>query len=258
MKTMRLESGHAMPVLGLGTWKLRGEICKTAIKEAFQLGYTHFDTAWVYGNQREIGEALQEIGVERDQLFITSKIASDHLQHDAVLAQCDECLEQLRTDYVDLLLIHWPNEAIPLEETLSAFNKIADAGKAKSIGLSNFGIDQVERARKISEVPISVNQVKYHVRHNPADLLQHCKAHHIVLTAYSPLARGQIQGEPLLKRIAENHEKTPAQVGLRWLLQKGMVVIPKASSKAHMKENLALFDWELTAEEMSEIDNLSK
>jgi diketogulonate reductase-like aldo/keto reductase len=258
MKTVKLASGYTMPLLGLGTWMLRGEECKRAVKKAIELGYTHIDTAWMYGNQREIGDAIRENGTERSKLFITSKIWHDHLKYDAVLDQCEECLEQLRTDYLDLLLIHWPSAAVPLEETLAAFKKIYDQGKAKSLGVSNFNIALVERAREVSSVPISVNQVRYHVRYNPEELLEHCRKHQIALTAYSPLGRGEILHDPTLKAIAEKHGKTPAQVALIWLIQKGICVIPKASSEAHLRQNMSLFDWELTRQEMQQINGLSR
>ena len=166
MQNFELLSGHTMPALGLGTWKLRNQQCKTVVKQAVEMGYTHIDSAWMYANQREIGEALQEIGAKRHELFITSKIWHTHMERDSVLSQCDECLDQLRVDYVDLLLIHSPSQIALLEETLGAFKEIVDAGKAKSIGISNFNNDQVDQARKISAVPISANQVEYNVHHN--------------------------------------------------------------------------------------------
>jgi len=256
MKTVRLVSGHEMPVLGLGTWALRGEQCKVAVKKAIELGYTHIDTAWMYGNQKEIAEALREVGVARTELFITSKIWRTHLKYNAVLEQCEECLEQLQTDYLDLLLIHWPNETVPLEETLAAFNKIYDEGKTKSIGVSNFNIGLVDQAREFSRAPISVNQVEYHVHQNREALRQHCQKHQIVLTAYSPLAKGAILREPILKPIAEKHGKTIPQIALRWLLQKGLIVIPKASSESHLRTNFDVFNWELTQDEMQQINNI--
>ncbi len=259
MEAIRLVSGHTIPVLGLGTWALRGRQCKVVVKKAIDLGYTHIDTAWMYENQRAIGEALQEIGAARDELFITSKIHQTHLKYNEVLSQCEECLEQLQTDYVDLLLIHHPGDGtVPMEETLSAFKEIYDARKAASIGISNFSIDQVDRARAVSQVPISTNQVEYHAHHGREDLLQHCHKHQIILTAHRPLAVGRIVSDPTLKTIGEKHGKTAAQVALRWLLQKGLIVIPKASSDSHLRENLALFDWELTPEEMQDINGLSK
>ena len=149
-----------------------------------------------------------------------------------------------------------------MEETLAAFKRIYDAGKTKSVGVSNFSIDQVDRARAISQAPISVNQVEYHVRYNTEELLQHCTKYHIVLTAHCPLAKGTIGNEPILtttaSTIAEKHGKTSAQVALRWLIQKGLIAIPKASSESHLRENLNLFDWELTPEEMQQIDSVDR
>ena len=258
MENFKLLSGHTMPALGLGTWDLRNQECKKVIKQAVEMGYTHIDTAWMYANQQEIGEALQEIGAERQTLFITSKIWHTHMKHDAVLSQCDECLEQLQMDYVDLLLIHSPREAVPLEETLGAFKEIFDAGKAKSIGISNFDIDLVDRARQISQVPISANQVEYNVHHNREELLGHCNTYGIHLTAHRPLATGEIGRERILNEVGQKYDKTAAQVAMRWLLQKGLSVIPKSSSEAHLRENLALFDWELTSSEMEQINNLNE
>ena len=257
METITLSSGYPMPILGMGTWALRGNACKVAVKKAIELGYMHIDTAWMYGNQSEIGEALREIRADRDALFITSKIWHTHLKYNEVLAQFDECINQLQMDYVDLLLIHHPNESVPLRETLDAFNKIHDAGQAKSIGISNFSIAQTDEARQVSEAPLTVNQVEYHVRSKKDELLAHCTKHHVVVTAHRPLAVGAIIAEQTLQAIGETHEKTAAQVALRWLLQKGIIAIPKSGSEAHLRENLDVFDWELTAEEMERINNIS-
>ena len=258
MENFELLSGHTMPALGLGTWELRNQQCKTVVKQAVEMGYTHIDTAWMYANQREIGDALQEIGAKRHELFITSKIWHTHMERDNVLSQCDECLDQLQTDYVDLLLIHIPSQTVPFEETLGAFKEIFDAGKAKSIGISNFNSDQVDEARDVSEVPISANQVEYNVHRNREELLSHCTKHRIHVTAHRPLAKGEIGDERLLNDIAGRHGKTAAQVAMRWLLQKGISVIPKSGSKEHLQENLDLFDWELSAAEMDQIDNFSE
>ena len=158
----------------------------------------------MYANQREIGEALKEIGAKREELFITSKIWHTHMERDQVLSQYDECLNQLQMDHVDLLLIHSPNHNVPYEETLGAFKEIFDAGKAKSIGISNFNSDQVDRARNVSALPISANQVEYNVHYNREELLRHCTKHHIHVTAHRPLAKGKIGDERLLNDIAKS------------------------------------------------------
>ncbi len=257
METIKLSSGHLMPVVGMGTWRLQGEACKVAIKKAVEMGYTHIDTAWMYGNQTEIGEALRELSMDREQLFITTKVWHTHLCYDEVLTQFDECLNQLQMDYVDLLLIHHPNESVPLQETLGAFNEIHNAGQTKSIGISNFSIPQVEQAQLVSVAPIVTNQVEYNVRSNKEALLAHCTKHGVVLTAHRPLAVGEIVREKTLQAIGKKYGKTAAQVALRWLLQKGMIVIPKSGSEAHLRENLDVLDWALTVEEMERIDSIS-
>ena len=254
MESLPLLSGHAMPVVGLGTWPMRGNQCKEVIKQALELGYTHFDTAWIYQNQREIGEALREVGADRSKLFITSKVGRDYLQYDVAIEQADDILEYLQMDYVDLLLVHWPNEAVPMEGTIRAFNEFFDAGKARSIGVSNFSVEQMERARSLSTAPISVNQIKYHPGYEQRDVLQWCLENDVVVTAYSPLGKKDILRDPVLLDIACIHDKTSAHVALKWLLQKGMIVIPKASSRAHLQANLDVFDWSLSESEMQSID----
>ena len=251
-----LASGHAIPQLGLGTWMLRGQQCRAVVQEALELGYTHLDSAWMYQNQDAIGQALKEVGANRDRLFITSKIWHSHLKYEATLAQMEEILRDLQTEYVDLLLIHHPGQGMPVERTLAAFEKIHAAGQAKSIGISNFSIEQTDRARAATSLPICTNQVEYHLRHNRERLRCHCHAHNVVLTAHRPLAQGELARDEVLKQVAAEHGRTPAQVALKWLLQKDMIVIPKASSTAHLRDNLDLFDWQLGDEEMARLDRV--
>lgn len=253
---LTLASGHAIPQLGLGTWMLRGQACRAVVQEALDLGYTHLDTAWMYENQEAIGQALKEVGADRDRLFITSKIWHSHLEYAAALAQMEEILRDLQTEYVDLLLIHHPGRGVPVERTLAAFEKIYAAGRAKSIGISNFSIEQTDRARAATGLPICTNQVEYHLRHNREKLRRHCHAHNVVLTAHRPLARGELAQDDALRQVAAAHGKIPAQVALKWLLQKEVIVIPKASSTAHLRANLDLFDWQLGAEEMARLDRM--
>ncbi len=254
MKNIKLASGHDMPMLGLGTWQLKGRQCKRIIKKAIELGYTHIDTAWMYQNQRAIGDALQDIRVEREQLFITTKIWNTHLKHADVLEQFEVCLSDLQMDYVDLLLIHWPSDTVPFEETFAAFQEIYDAGKVKSVGISNFSIAQVERACEVSDLPICTNQVEYHVRNNKETLRDYCEARNIPITAHRPLAVGNLAGDTALKAIGDKHGKTAAQVALRWLIQKGIIAIPKSGSVPHLQENLDIFEWQLTEAEMQSFE----
>ena len=258
MKNIRLADGNLMPQIGLGTWELRGDACKSAVKNAINLGYTHIDTAWLYQNQREIGQAIAESDINRSNLFITSKIWRTELSYNQVLTQCDEILSQLQMDYVDLLLIHWPsNENIPLSETIEAFNYVQSQGKVISIGVSNFSEDLIDQTKAISKTPINVNQVPYHIRHQTPNLLNHCQESNVAVTAYCPLGRTQILEEPLLTKIAKRHNKSTAKVALLWLIQKNMIVIPKASSTKHLKDNLDLFSWKLSENEVKQLDNIS-
>ncbi|MCY3723796.1 MAG: aldo/keto reductase [Candidatus Poribacteria bacterium] len=251
MKNIRLPSGHEIPIFGLGTWQLKDRQCERIVKEAITLGYTHIDTAWMYQNQRAIGKALRDIRVDREDIFLTTKIWGTHLRHADVLAQFEECLSDLQMDYVDLLLIHHPSrDSVPVAETFEAFQKLYAAGQVKSIGISNFSIAQVEEACEASELPICTNQVEYHVRNNRSELRDYCHERGIVMTAHRPLAVGDLAGDAVLRSIGENHKKTAAQVALRWLVQQDIITIPKSGSVPHLRENLDVFAWELTDEEM--------
>jgi len=256
MQAFKLTSGYDMPALGLGTWQLRGETCTNAVRTALDLGYNHLDTAEAYRNHEAIREALK--GHDREKIFITSKIPPSKLRHDDVLAMGDRALKELDVDYLDLLLIHWPNEEIPIVETLPAMAKLVKQGKVRSIGVSNFMVPHLEEALAVTEVPITVDQVKFHPYHNQRALLEYCKAHDIVVTSYSSFGNGSLIGDQALKRIADKVGKSMPQVVLRWLLMKGVVVIPKSANPAHIKANMDVFDWELDAEDFAAIDALSE
>lgn len=256
MKNVKLASGHEIPILGLGTWQLRGGQCERVVKEAIALGYNHIDTAWMYQNQREIGKALRDVRIDRDGFFLTTKIWGTHLRHTEVLSQFEECLNDLQMDYVDLLLIHHPNDSVPFAETFGAFYELYEAGHVKSIGISNFSIAQVEASCEVSELPICTNQVEYHVRRNRSELRDYCHARNIVMTAHRPLAVGDLAGDATLSEIGKNHGKTAAQVALRWLIQQDIITIPKSGSVPHLRENLDVFAWRLTAAEMQMLDRI--
>ena len=258
MENVNLRSGYEIPVVGLGTWDLRGRTCQRAVKEALALGYTHIDTAWYYENQRSIGEALRGVDVDRSALFITSKVWMSHLRYDDALKQCEENVRDLQTEYVDLMLIHWPNDSVPVKETLRAFQETVEAGLAKSIGVSNFSVDQMEEAVAVSDVPISVNQISYSPGSEQRDVLAWCREKDVVVTSYSPLAKRRILNDPMLAKIGSCLGRSVAQVALKWLIQKGMVVIPKSSSKNHLAENLDVMNWELGQEEMDQIDAMGE
>ncbi len=249
----KLASGIAIPVLGLGTWELAGKKCVETVQKALELGYSHIDTAQVYENQREIGRAIQ--GFDRKKLFIASKIWRSDLQSKSVEPACDRILEELETDYVDLLLIHWPNRSVPIAETLEAMNNLVKQKKVKSIGVSNFTVPHLKEALETNAI-ISANEVEFHPAFFQKELLGFCTQKKIAVIAYSPLGRGSLLSHPVLREIAKKNAKTVSQICLRWATQKGLIVIPKASSETHLAENTRLFDWELSGEDASAIDEL--
>ena len=253
MNTLQLASGGTVPQLGLGTWRLTGGDCETAVRKALDMGYRHIDTAEMYGNHREVAAGIAASGVDRSEIFLTTKVWSSNLRKNEVFESFDRDLAELNTDYVDLLLIHWPNSSVPLAETLGAFDELVEGGKVRNIGVSNFPSSLVEEAVDTAEQPIVTNQVECHPFLNQSKLLNTCRRHQVTLTAYSPLARGRVLDDETVGSIAENHGKSPAQVALRWQIQRGVIVIPKASSADHLRANMDIFDWNLSDEEMETI-----
>ncbi len=248
----QLLSGYAMPVLGLGTWQLVGFACARVVSKALELGYQHIDTAELYGNEREIGQALG--GIDRSELFLASKVSSSHLRTNDVIRSCQMSLERLGTDYLDLYLVHWPNDDIPMAQTMDGMQYLVEEGMVRSIGVSNFDVPRLREAMAAAQVPICNDQVEYHPYRHRRAIPQFCQENEIVLTAYCPLARGRVNHDPLLIRIGRKYGKSPAQVSLRWLLQKGAAVIPKASSVEHLKDNMDVDGWDLSEDDMRAID----
>lgn len=251
-----LKTGHEMPQVGLGTWKLTGEDCRRAVRMALAMGYNHIDTADVYGNHRDIAPALK--GTDRDGLWITSKVNRGSLRYDDVLATCEKNLEELGVDYLDLYLIHWPDPEVPMAETFRALGRLVDEGMTRTIGVSNFMVEHLTEALAVAETPIVNNQIKFNPAHQPWEVVELCREHEIAVTAYSPLMHGDAPGHQVLQEIAREVGRTPAQVALRWLLQQEMIVIPKATSEQHLRENLDILDWELTPEQAERIRTLAE
>jgi 2,5-diketo-D-gluconate reductase B len=250
--------GVKLPKIGLGTWAMRGDEARDAVRSALELGYRHIDTAQSYGNESAVGEGIRESGIGRKDIFLVTKVPAEGLHHDEILSHAAESLKKLKTNYIDLLLVHWPNPGIPIEETMRAFDELVDVGKVRHIGVSNFSIEQLEAAQNAARNAILTNQVEYHPYISQDSLLDYCRAHTVVLTAYSPVARGRVADNPVLQRIGEAHGKNPYQVALRWLVQQPMVVaIPKSADKKHQEENLNIFDFRLSKGEVSEIQGLS-
>ena len=246
-----------IPPLGLGTWQITGPDATEAVRDALALGYRHIDTARIYGNEAEVGEGIAAAGVPRDDFWLTTKLWYEGLRRDEVREQLEGSLRALRTDHVDLLLIHWPSDDVPLDETLGAMGELRDEGKVLNLGVSNFPSAHVREAAGIER--IYTNQVEYHAYLSQEPMLEVCREHGIVLTAYSPLANGKLLKEPLLAEIAEERGATPAQVALRWLLdQQGVVTVPKAASHDNRVANLGALEIELSDEDRERIDGLPK
>ena len=250
--------GGRVPALGLGTWMIEGDDAREAVEHALHIGYRHIDTAQAYGNERAVGEGLRAAGVDREDVFLTTKVWRDRLKYRDVIASTDASLRRLGTDYVDLLLIHWPNEEIELEETLGALQEVQHRQKAKHLGVSNFPAALLREA--LDFVPDLVcDQVEYHPYLDQSALLGVVRERGLFLTAYSPLARGEVLDDDAVREIAEAHGKSPAQVALRWLLQQERVAaIPKASSARHREANFDVFDFALGEDEMARLHGLTR
>lgn len=249
--------GVRIPALGLGTYKLRGNEGLRSIEKALEIGYRHIDTAQMYNNEEEVGKAVRQSGVDREDVFITTKILRRNLEYDDVLSSVNGSLRKLGMDYADLLLIHAPSSSVPIEESVRAMNELQDEGKVENIGVSNFSVRQTQEAIEASETPIITNQVKYHPFYSQNEILDFCIENDVMLTAYTPLANGRVIGHDTLSEIGEKYGKTGPQVALRWLVQQENVsTIPKASSEEHLRENIDIFDFELTRQEMQTIFDL--
>lgn len=258
MLYQKLRSGAQIPMVGIGTWTLRGDACYDAVRKALDIGYTHIDTAEVYGNQKEVGKAIADSKVDRKTLFVTSKVWRENLTTEGVLKACDRTLDELGLDYLDLYLIHWPNRSIPMEDTFRGLTKLVEAGKVRDIGVSNFSITNLRKAIQVSETPISMNQVEFHPYLNQKELLKECQDNGVVVTAYSSLGRGSFFSDEKLVAIARKAGVGVAQMILKWLISKGIVVIPRSSSVEHLKDNLNVFDVELTDEVLAELESIKE
>lgn len=245
--------GVTIPLIGLGTWQLSAGPCAAMVAHALRLGYRHIDTASMYDNEREVGLGLKQSGIARDEVFLTTKVWTDAFRDGDLQRAAEASLGRLGVDHVDLLLLHWPNPAVPLAETIGALNDIKARGRTRAIGVSNFPSALVEAAVKLSLGALATDQVEYHPFLSQARLLQTLRAHDMALTAYSPLAQGRIVRDPVIQEIARRLGRTPGQVVLRWLVQQDVVVIPKTANPDRAAENLQIFDFALEAEDMDRI-----
>ena len=249
-------NGARIPAIGLGTWELRGRTCARIVEQALKLGYRHIDTAQVYENEREVGEGLRGSGIRRDDVFVTTKIWTTHFAPNDLERSTKDSLAKLRLSEVDLLLLHWPNPQVPLEETLGALARVRKLGMTRHIGVSNFTVALIEEAIAVCPEPLACDQVEYHPYLDQTKVLDACARHGMAVVAYSPVAKGRIKNDQALARIGQAHGKTAAQVCLRWLVQQNVPAIPRTSRIERLSENIDIFDFELSDQEMGQISGM--
>jgi diketogulonate reductase-like aldo/keto reductase len=252
-------AGVDIPVLGVGTWKLTGEACAPLVAAALKGGYRHVDTAAVYGNEVEVGEGLRASGVPREAVFLTTKVWRDDLAESELERAAEASLRRLGVDQVDLLLVHWPNEAFPLAGTMKALARAKRRGLARAIGVSNYPVALLEEATALCPEPLAVNQVEYHPYLSQRRVLEAVRRHGMALTAYSPLAEGNALRDPAIAEIARAHDATPAQVAIAWLIrQPGVIAIPKTASPERAAQNLKAAELRLSDDEAARIAALAR
>ena len=253
-RTRMLADGNEIPLLGLGVWQVpEGRACEEAVGWALEAGYRHIDTAQAYGNERSVGRALRDSGLSREDVFITTKFYPGRRDPDA---EVQRSLERLGLDFVDLYIIHWPQGGPTW--AWEGMERARQSGRARSIGVSNFGVDDVESVLKVAQVPPVVNQVQFSPFEFRRALHDACERHGVALEAYSPLGTGRHLNDRRIARIAERLGRTPAQVLIRWSLQRGLVVLPKSTHRERIQENAHVFDFELGDGELSELDGLDR
>lgn len=258
--TQILNNGYPMPSIGLGVYKITDEDMKGAVNAALEAGYRAFDTAYFYGNERALGQALKEADVDRENLFITSKLWNDYQGYESTYEYFNKTLENLGLEYLDLFLIHWPCEADGLYiETYKALEELYEAGKIKAIGVCNFKEHHLETLMANTNIVPQVNQVELHPYFNQQELQDYCDKHDIKVTAWMPLMRNRgLLEDPTITAIAEKYDKTPAQVVLRWHLAHNRIIIPKSKTPERIKENIDILDFNLELTEVAEIDSLNR
>ncbi len=249
-------NGANIPAIGFGTFELEQEDTVAMVSHAPETGYRHIDTAQAYKNEDAVGAGIQKSGVPREEIFLTTKIWIDEFADGDLQKSLQNSLARLNTDYVDLLL-HWPNPAISIAETMTALNDVRDRGLARNIGISNFTTTLIDEAVEKSSAPLATNQVEFHPFLSQQPVMDTLDKHQMALTAYCPLAQGKVFSDPTLERIGKAHGKNGGQVALRWLIQHGNVIaIPRSTKPEHVESNFDIFDFELTEEQMQEITEL--
>jgi 2,5-diketo-D-gluconate reductase B len=248
---------NGMPGFGLGTWQNEDpEACAESVRTALETGYRHVDTAQIYGNEAAVGRGIAAADVDREDVFLATKVWIDELAHEDVLESTEESLEKLGTEYVDLLYVHWPARTYDPEETLSAFEELCDAGKTERIGVSNFEPTHIETAQSVLDTPVFANQIEIHPLLQQRELRESCADAGIEVVAYSPLARGNVFDVDVLSAIADDRGVSEAQVSLAWLRAKGVTPIPKATGADHIRDNWTSLELELSDDEIERIDGI--
>jgi diketogulonate reductase-like aldo/keto reductase len=245
-----------VPALGFGTWQLEPDVAYDAVRTALEVGYRHIDTAQMYGNEEAVGRAIADSEVDRDDVFLVTKVAPENAEPQDVRSSTRASLQRLGTDHVDLLLLHWPSDAAPLEETMAALTQAAEEHHTRHIGVSNFPSQALDRAAHLA--PIVTDQVEHHPYLAVDPIRETADEHDLFVTAYSPIAQGEVLRDDVLAEIAEAHGRSPIQITLAWLLRSGVAAIPRSSDPDHIASNFDVFDIELSDDEMSRIDDLEQ
>ncbi len=253
--------GALIPTIGLGTWTLKGEACAEAVAHAIASGYRHIDTAKMYDNEDGVGQGLRAAKVARHDLFVTTKVWKDDIGPGDLRRSAEASLKRLGLDYVDLLLIHWPNAEIPLRGSIEALCEMKEKGLARHIGVSNFTTKLLFDAIAIASEPIVANQCEYHPHLNQDKVIAACNQHGVAFVSYCPLGRGAVGGvidEPVVQQMASRLKRTPAQVVLRWHIQQGLVAIPRSANHQRIADNIKVYDFELSADDMAVLSKLAR
>ena len=258
MKKIITKFDISMPSLGLGTWELRGRKCRKVVRKSLELGYRHIDTAAMYENESEVGSGIVDSGVDRKEIFLTTKINTIEVNNEGIVDAFHKSLSDLKTDYVDLLLIHWPAFSTNLGDMLEIMYGIKESKKARAIGVSNFNTTLLNECTRLGFEDIYCNQVEYHPFLSQEILLKKMNEMGVIPVAYCPLCRGDVAKDRVIIELSEKYNKTPSQVTLRWIIQQNAVVIPKSAKKRRLKENIDIYDFEIDNQDMGRIHSLAR
>jgi len=250
--------GLSIPSIGLGTWELRGRKCRRVVRKALEVGYRHIDTAAMYENESEVGSGIADSSVDRKEIFLTTKINTIEVNNEGIVDAFHKSLSDLKTDYVDLLLIHWPAFSTNLGDMLEIMYGIKESQKARAIGVSNFNSTLLNECARLGFEDIYCNQVEYHPFLSQEILLKKMNEMDVIPVAYCPICRGDVAKDSVIIELSEKYNKTPAQVTLRWVIQQQSVAIPKSAKKRRLKENIDIYDFEIDDQDMDRIHSLAR